>query len=702
MTSKKKQASRTCLSLVVAATLLQNDIVIGLQEQESCSLEEEAASHLQLTRLTSTGSSKLGQNPSQPTVQGYGNDVCMLVPVHDEHFSFLASRLRLQSQLIEGPTVPTVVVFDDEVGVSSPSAFCQKFPVECKLPGFIPVTLSGLLGESLFNYTWHRLMTAEGAAVNPRINPGSPNGTAWMGSGRVWQTLKKFYGAAFARPECGFYMVSDAESFPFKKHNLSHWLQESAKKHMVVSAEWYPDRFGCSGTLGDWQDEVHFLNIVAEQLKLVDIWPTKRAHQFEIQPDQYWMYHPHMVRRLLSFTEERVGMSFPAWLAEMSIGDSALHIFMAQSLHDLKDADAVEMKNIPEAFQQAFPEVHKLCSACSQESSAMKVNWYANQMTDRPCTQTIALFTPCALQRLTAKEISRFLVEELGYLGIFSQFLVDSVPLPILSGHPGLAWCVNNCFGPAVFARLLPLEGVASQELIQERRAALSDSGYFQERPAELSAADHCAPFRAGANTPLTPLKSVAFIAVVTGMGGDMHKVHEAWGQEAHYPAFLTVYVTDKDDEHLPVLWWEPHGGAQYRDRFVEFVYFSAFCAPVQPQWFVLLDDDTYLASGPLADVLSALDHEAPIILGENATTEGCGEGGVMLSAGAMEQLRNSLSVDQGSEFRAYFQKSSHHPTVTLVQYFAEKLSIFPAKESSHLRGEGPMALTAHPLAVTH
>lgn len=131
-----------------------------------------------------------------------------------------------------------------------------------------------------------------------------------MSSGRSYQALKKFYGAAFARKQCSMYMVSDAESYPWKRHDLAKWLRVAATEPFVVTGNWYKNKHGCTNMLGDYMDEPHFLRTTAAALNLSYLWPMDRCQQFELQPDQYWMYHPRMVQRALTFVEERSGMNF--------------------------------------------------------------------------------------------------------------------------------------------------------------------------------------------------------------------------------------------------------------------------------------------------------------------------------------------------------------------------------------------------------
>lgn len=165
----------------------------------------------------------------------------MLTVVFHDHYRYLDRRLSLQDQLIDGPTVPTVVVFDEDTDIEQ---FCHQYPKACRVPGFTGVSFRSIVGDILYSWIRKRFFSRDGYDP-PALNPEWKQMPWQWTNHRAYQSLKKFYGGAYARSQCDFYMLSDAESFPFKRHNLSFWLQKAAHKPFVVSGEWFDDRWKC-------------------------------------------------------------------------------------------------------------------------------------------------------------------------------------------------------------------------------------------------------------------------------------------------------------------------------------------------------------------------------------------------------------------------------------------------------------------------
>ena len=517
-------------------------------------------------------------------------EVCMLVPVYSVHYGVLATRLTLQDRLIEGETVPTVVVFDDSFAHET---FCHRYSLACKVRGFFPVTLATLLGEGAYKKARDRLFSLEGRKEMPKLNPGlGHGGTIQMSAGRTYQSLKKFYGAAFARGQCSMYMVSDAESYPWKRHDLAKWLRLAAAEPFVVTGNWYRHKHGCTHMLDSHSDEPNFLQTTARTLNLSELWPMDRCRQFEIQPDQYWMYHPGMVQRALTFVEERTRMSFVDWWLEMRIGDSAFHIFIAQALNDLKDPAAVAIRNIPDEVQSAFPHAFQHCCACDGPFTAEKRRWHEASFEQSACRLTVHIWTPCMLTYVSPEALARFAVERLGYVGFFSTFLADFTPLTVLRSHPGLAWCVNNCFYPSVFHRLAVVEGAARQEMVDEGPELTH---------REFRAKYNCARFTAGRNLDLLPRHVKHLIIVISGAdGGNITKSHMEL-TKAVIPHFVKLYVASEDDPVLPILWAnlsdemmgiKKSKAELCRTRFLEIIFFIGICSPVRYEWLLVIGDN--------------------------------------------------------------------------------------------------------------
>ena len=181
----------------------------------------------------------------------------MLVPVHPPHFVPLSARLRLTQLLNSGPIVPIVVVFSSEFEHRD---FCARFPTSCdaETTGFYGTSMEQLLGDKnateaaeMLGLSLKDVRSGEKISIkkqrlvppfNDFMERERIGGCPKKAPGRTFQTIKKFYGAAFGGPQiCTSFWVSDAESLPFRKHDLRKHLQTLNSQPGSILSSWWDE-----------------------------------------------------------------------------------------------------------------------------------------------------------------------------------------------------------------------------------------------------------------------------------------------------------------------------------------------------------------------------------------------------------------------------------------------------------------------------
>eukprot|EP00747_Dinoflagellata_sp_TGD_P035007 gnl/TRDRNA2_/TRDRNA2_137596_c2_seq2.p1 gnl/TRDRNA2_/TRDRNA2_137596_c2~~gnl/TRDRNA2_/TRDRNA2_137596_c2_seq2.p1 ORF type:complete len:377 (+),score=50.10 gnl/TRDRNA2_/TRDRNA2_137596_c2_seq2:1-1131(+) len=362
------------------------------------------------------------------------------------------------------------------------------------------------------------------------------------------------------------------------------------------------------------------------------------------------------------------------------------------------------MRNIPDEIQLAFPDAFQHCCACDGPFTREKMRWHGASFEHSACVHTVHIWTPCMLTYVSPEALGRFAVERLGYVGFFSVFLADFTPLTVLRSHPGLAWCVNNCFYPSVFHRLAVVDGAARQEMVDDG-AELT----HKEFRAKLS----CARFTAGRKLDLLPRHVKHLVVVIAGAnGGNISKSHLEL-TKAVAPHFVKLYVASEDDSALPILWAKlsdkMSGFSDYRARFVEFVFFLGVCAPIRYEWLLVIGDNTQISPRMFVQVVEGRNANIPTYFGDFncsrvlPTESLCGDGGIVLSAEIMAKVsekigRSSFMADGGKIFRSYFSQSCDHHVAVLAKFLKEQGGFDPdLSVSNRFRGTGRDAVTTHP-----
>jgi len=190
---------------------------------------------------------------SEPHSKSHASSMaCMLTTVHAPDYLALAARLTLQRHFALGPKPTFVVVFDDKTAVRD---FCDTYSDLCE--DVTSLSLAQLLGRrrydwvkgwlngsvqttgsmestkrlestthvdsmfnSMFNFVFksrirHYPKPCESSRIH--LHAGS--------QGRIYQSIKKIYGALGGPSHCRKYFLSDSESLPFRQY---HWQHISA------------------------------------------------------------------------------------------------------------------------------------------------------------------------------------------------------------------------------------------------------------------------------------------------------------------------------------------------------------------------------------------------------------------------------------------------------------------------------------------
>jgi len=185
----------------------------------------------------------------------------------------------------------------------------------------------------------------------------------------------------------------------------------------------------------------------SHMLRLDRVWGSesalgiKRAHQTDWDFHNWWVYERRTARWMLNRTERVLSMPFVDFWVGARLEASFFYNLHVGAGPFLRDAERLEhpqqSKNVLEAIQAAFPAAYAACCTCART---------AGLSLRRPCSQEDDLWSRCFAQHATARQVGRFLVDDLGMLGLFGHYF-RSVPRRLLEEEPRLAWQVNN--GPA-------------------------------------------------------------------------------------------------------------------------------------------------------------------------------------------------------------------------------------------------------------
>lgn len=390
-----------------------------------------------------------------PLSASAGSSACMLVPVYPAHFAALAARMAMLSRNNLGPVIKTVVVFGD---AAEHADFCKGYPDAClNGSGFHPTNLDVLIGPAE-----HKQLKQQLNMEQPYVSfeYGGPRFGCWpKSSGRVYQTVKKFYGAAFGPAECRTYWVCDAETLPFRKHNLSEHLELNTKFPKLVISGWHDEPKCANVQADDGTDQscAVLMSNITNGMRFPNdtkpsIFTSKRWKQVFLFVDQWWFYERTVTSDWLRFLE--VATKMHAWsvfsyyrFSDMSVYGMMMH-WSAYYAHPGRS----KILNIRQQINATDPEAFESCCICPATPSAEvpRCSTVSELLSDGGC-----------LSRIPIQKRLSVAVEGLGFFGIgnylrFMYVSAQAFALTTKEGH-GLHWCYINCFKKDLQNRILTL-----------------------------------------------------------------------------------------------------------------------------------------------------------------------------------------------------------------------------------------------------
>jgi len=401
------------------------------------------------------------------------DDVCMLTPVHGPNFAHLARRLEQTARLSTGPPPTTVVVFDDPVAHRQ---FCQRFATACVTPGFVPLDLRTLIGHVAYSAA-QRMLRTGGSQSRERLRDAAHGDDTHARAcfpkfgGQCYQSLKKLYGAAQGPSACRVYWVSDAESYPFRRFNLSSLAQATLRgggKPFLLVPSWYPNRYGCSASTNMY-DDGDCAVWIASSLALGGsssrrraalaaaassraasrrtttprdapgagsyLAGSQRAYQTVFDLNNWWFYDREMARAVIDRTEQSVGSHFVDYFATLQVTDINFWRTNLEYLTKLPGSPMV-VRDYLRVLERHFPVAFARCCSCRRRGATNET---------QPCYALTHLWTPCFLTYATPQQLAAFLVDQLGVFGIFGNE-IDAVPDAVLRADERISWVVNNAY----------------------------------------------------------------------------------------------------------------------------------------------------------------------------------------------------------------------------------------------------------------
>ena len=437
-----------------------------------------------LFNLTSVGLIWGASTPtrSEPHSQSQASSMaCMLTTVHAPDYLALAARLTLQRHFALGPKPTFVVVFDDKTAVRD---FCDTYSDLCE--DVTSLSLAQLLGPT--RYDW-----VKGWLNGSVQTTGSMESTKWLEStthvdsmfnsmfnfvfksrirhypkpcessrihlhaglqGRIYQSIKKIYGALGGPSHCRKYFLSDSESLPFRLYHWQH-ISAPATDH-YYAAHWY-DIPKCSGQQDYWRDPSCGLSVAKDLGLMPQELRTERFWQQNTVPDQFWFWDRSLVHDLVSEVESTMRMPFAWAFLSWRWSDAGIYNFWV--IKHVANSTAAglpplqQLRNLPVEIQRAMPAAHQKCCQCSKERKFL------------PCHTTYDLLSPCMLREEGVAKIASFMREN---IKLFASWLEwtdrssNAIPFPAILDAGALSWCVNNCFNKRVLDMLMATSSINS------------------------------------------------------------------------------------------------------------------------------------------------------------------------------------------------------------------------------------------------
>lgn len=404
--------------------------------------------------------------PTVPT-----HSACILIPVHEPHFPQLGALLSLTLEfLVDKP--PIYVVFDTPADTQS---FCKRSPHLCTVSHFFALSLQQLLGHGM--YQTIRRIIFEGERPFPTwfFNAGnsSRNSCEPQTPGRIYQSLKKFYGARELAGSCSLVLVADAESFPYRRSNFTKQMEVNVRRPRMWVPIWAGNWDGCTFKRM-WPYWTPCRVLVAEQLNIRSSWqpggpPAKldsRQQRFayysqihQLYDEAIWIWSPTFLSRSISFSEKQTGLPFPVWWSSLQMFETIFVEVMSLYLASLGE---LEILSLPVELQKRFPKSYHDCCSCNGPDYDTRVFYMDEKHHVRPETMpcTLVLHSIQCLGEREGARLTRWYTDELGVF-ITSRGLFRSM-VPWTFVEDTFSWCINNCMEPPAFTRFLQQSSTAA------------------------------------------------------------------------------------------------------------------------------------------------------------------------------------------------------------------------------------------------
>ncbi|CAE7497162.1 GIP [Symbiodinium sp. CCMP2592] len=299
------------------------------------------------------------------------SSVCMLVPVYPPHFRALAARMEMVKRTNTGPPVKSVVVFGDDVESDD---FCSRHRARCFDEDFHPLLLEDLLGSAAHAKLKRRLRL-QYLPANFKYS-GERHGCLAKSAGRIYQAIKKFYGVAYRPSECQTYWVSDAESVPFRKHNLTEHLALNSRSPRIVVSTWH-DEPDCANVAADDGTDQACAIMMTNQTNGMrfrnddaqSVWTPGRWKKVFHNVDQWWYYDRTVTAEWLDFLATSTGM--PAWsvFGFYDVSDMSVYGMMMHWSAFYAHPGRTEVVNIRAEIRKVDPSAFSKCCKCSQAAT---------------------------------------------------------------------------------------------------------------------------------------------------------------------------------------------------------------------------------------------------------------------------------------------------------------------------------------------
>jgi len=284
------------------------------------------------------------------------------------------------------------------------------------------------------------------AFVLEEVNGGNLNdeefGCLQRTPGRVYQTLKKFYGVVHAPGFCKSFHVSDAESWPFRPYNYSDVISKNFEAsngefipHLLTSS-WH-NIPSCKQHLIDKHTDASCARLVARDLNFQRYWDDEgetlvglsdKLGHMVYDVNNWWMYGRLAVRRMLTDVEVKMNMTFTRAIIGWRLACISLWTQHAQYFAASPES-TIRIKNLQDVLAYAFPLEFERCCSCLSGAP--------------PCSQLLDLFSACFRSSASLEEIGAFIVDRLGIFGLFGDNM-NHFPPELLQKEVRLSRVINN------------------------------------------------------------------------------------------------------------------------------------------------------------------------------------------------------------------------------------------------------------------